>query len=223
MAWGMCKCGCSRLKRATSGRGWRAVVLALLVLAMTAASSTAYSGPKVKVVIELFQVALVDSTSVHYLRREAVLDSRGPDTAVAGLLRGKGGGPTFFVGAPLMVHSTSWRYEDSGAVVLTYLAYGEELNPTPGAQRDAQTIRTSALPGIGTTDPDKPRPPSLAHEDVLAHGLRHLALLARRAGGERFVERLGERSRKFFSSIEPELAGEIGGSDKLVPRSRGER
>jgi hypothetical protein len=190
---------------------------------MTAASSIADTGPKVRVVIELFQVALVDGTSVRYLRRESVLDRRGPDKAVAGLLHGKGGAPTFFAGAPLMVHSTSWRYEDSGAVVLTYLAYGEELNPTAGAQRDVQTIRTSALPGIGTTDPDKPRPPSLAHEDVLAHGLRHLALLARRAGGDRFVERLGECSRRFFSSIEPELAGEIGGSNMLVPSSRGAR
>ena len=219
----MCKCGCSRLGRAASGGFWRAVVLVLLVLAMTVASSTADSGPKVRVVIELFQVALVDSTSVRYLRREAVLDRCGPEAAVAGLLNGKGGAPTFFASAPLMVHSTSWRYEESGAVVLTYLAYGEELNPTAGAQRDAQTIRTNALPGIGMTDPDKPRPPSLAHEDVLAHGLRHLALLARRAGGDRFVERLGERSRKFFSSIEPELAGKIGSSNTPVPSSRGAR
>jgi hypothetical protein len=96
-------------------------------------------------------------------------------------------------------------------------------NPSGGARKDARTIRQYALPGIGTTDPDKPRPPSLVHEDVLAHGLRHLALLARRAGGDRFVERLGERSRRFFSSSEPELAGEIGGSNMSVPSSRGAR
>jgi hypothetical protein len=199
------------------------VALALLLLATMAASSAAGSGPKVKVVIELFQVALVDSTSIRYLRREAVLDRRGPDTAVAGLLHGKSGTPTFFTRAPLMVHSTSWRYQDSGAVVLTYLAYGEELNATSGAQRNAQTIQPNALPGIGTTDPDKPRPSSLAHLDVLAHGLRHLALLARRPGGDKFALRLGERSRKFFSSIEPELAGEIGNANLPAPSSTGAR
>ena len=223
MVWDSCKCGCSGLGRAASGQVWRAVALALLVLAMMVARSSADSGAKVRVVVELFQVALVDSTSVRYLRMEAVLDRSGPDTAVAGLLHGKGGASTFFAGTPLMVHSTSWRYEDSGAVVLTYLAYGEELNPTSGAQRDAQTIQTNALPGIGATDPDRPRPTTVVHEDVLAHGLRHLALLARRTGGNRFVERLGERSRKFFSSIEPELAGEIGGSKMLVPSCPGAR
>ena len=39
----------------------------------------------------------------------------------------------------------------------------------------------------------------------------------RRGGNQAFIERLSERSRKFFSSIEPELAGEIGGSNMLVP------
>jgi len=48
-------------------------------------------------------------------------------------------------------------------------------------------------------------------------------MLARRSGGDRFAERLGERSRKFFSSIEPVLAGEIGGSKMLVPSSTGAR
>jgi len=67
------------------------------------------------------------------------------------------------------------------------------------------------------------RTSSLAHLDVLAHGLRHLALLARRTGGDRFIERLSERSRKFFSSIEPEVAGEIGVSKMLIPSSSGAR
>ena len=176
--------------------------------------------PAPKVVIELFEVALIDSASFRYVRRVAALDLRGPDAVVAELQRGSAESPSFFDSGPAIVHSTSWRYEAGGAVVLTYLAYGEKVNPSGVARKDARTIRQNALPGIGTTDPDKPRPASLAHEDVLAHGLRHLALLARRAGGDRFVERLGERSRRFFSSIEPELAGEIGGSNMPVPSSR---
>jgi hypothetical protein len=183
----------------------------------------AEANPAPKVVIELFEVALIDGASLRYVRRVAALDIRGPDGVVAELQRGSAESPSFFDGGPAIVHSTSWRYEAGGTVVLTYLAYGEKVNPSGVARKDARTIRRNALPGIGTTDPDKPRPPSLAHEDVLAHGLRHLALLARRAGGDRFVERLGARSRRFFSSIEPGLAGEIGGSNMPVPLSRGAR
>jgi hypothetical protein len=91
------------------------------------------------------------------------------------------------------------------------------------ARKDDRTILIKDLPGIGMTDPDKPRPAVLAHVDVLAHGLRHLALLARRTGGDRFVERLSAGSHKFLGSIEPELAGEIGGSNMVVPSPTGAR
>jgi hypothetical protein len=191
--------------------------------AAAAASDTADARPVPRVVIELFQVTLGESASLRYVRRVAALDGRGPDATVAELLRGSAEAPSFFDGNPAIVHSTSWRYEEGGTVVLTYLAYGEKVKQATFARKDTRTILQKDLPGIGVTDPDKPRPPSLAHEDVLAHGLRHLALLARRAGGDKFALRLGERSRRFFSYIEPELAGEIGGSNMLVPSSTGAR
>jgi hypothetical protein len=187
------------------------------------ASNLASSRPGTLVVIELFQVALVEGESLRYVRRVAALDGRSPDGIVAELLRGGTQVSTFFAGAPAIVHSTSWRYEEPGTVVLTYLAYGEELNPSALARNDVHAILKNDLPGIATTDPDKPRPPKLGHEDVLAHGLRHLALLARRAGGDKFIQRLNQRSRRFFASIEPELAGEIGGAHMLVPSSAGAR
>ena len=124
----------------------------------------------------------------------------------------------FLVGTPAIVHSTSWRYENDGTVVLTYVAFGERITPKAETWGDVRTVAKAQLPDLGVTDPDHPRPKSIEHADVLSHGLRHLALLARRRGGNQaFIERLSERSRKFFSSIEPELAGEIGGSNMLVP------
>lgn len=203
----------------------RALVLGSIIMVATLQSSTygATTESAPKVVIELFQVTLVDDASIRYVRRSAALNSRGPDAIVAELLRCCVDSPRFFASVPTIVHSTSWRYEEGGTVVLTYLAYGENVNPSVLGRKDTQAIKANELPGIGTTDPDKPRPASLAHEDVLAHGLRHLALLARRKGGDKFVRLLGERSRKFFSSIEPELAGQIGGSNMLVPSSTGAR
>ena len=238
MAWDTCKCGCSGCGLANvgdgSGKRWRTVALVLCLLAMAGAGGPAVSvhakgaGAEpaagttqawaIRVVVELFQVALVDTERLRYVRRERPLDRRGPDAVVAELLQSGEGALPFLVGTPAIVHSTSWRYENDGTVVLTYVAFGERITPKAETWGDVRTVAKAQLPDLGVTDPDHPRPKSIEHADVLSHGLRHLALLARRRGGNQaFIERLSERSRKFFSSIEPELAGEIGGSNMLVP------
>ena len=163
----------------------------------------------VRVRVELFQVALVADGKLSFLRQSAALDARGPDVAVAELQHSADGGAPFFDGKPTIVHSTSWRFESEGIVVLTYLAFGERLGPRAPGRKDVRTMSWQELPGLGPTDPDKPRPAVLLHEDVLAHGLRHLALLARRVGNDRFAERLSKSSRAFFAAIEPAIAGKI--------------
>jgi hypothetical protein len=192
-------------------RRWRlrsfvmAVVACSVGFACLAAAKTVRRRPAehkpstIKVMVELFQVALADDATVLYRRDERALDVRGPDDAVAALM------PSAH---PAIVHSTSWRFEAGGTVLLTYLAFFDGAYTT-STMPEASAIRARDLPRIGTTDPDHPRPPTLQREEVLAHGLRHLALLARRTGGEAFASRLGVRSRKFFSSIEPEVAGQV--------------
>jgi hypothetical protein len=187
--------------------------VAFLGLAGTGAAAGAAKParqPNVRVVVELFQVALLDGEKVQFLRRQAPLDVRGPDVAVAALQTGAGGAG-FLDGPPAIVHSTSWRFESDGRVVLTYLAFGERSSRRAATLDEVTTLPWAELPGLGPTDPDRPRPAVLHHEDVLAHGLRHLALLARRKGNAAFADRLTERARAFFATIEPEIAGQIGG------------
>jgi hypothetical protein len=93
--------------------------------------------------------------------------------------------------------------------VLTYLAFGESLAPEAQQHPHTRGLQKDDLLPTATTNPDSPRPASIKYEEVLAHGLRHLALLARRRGNDAFVQRLGARSRRFFASIEPEVAGQI--------------
>ena len=223
MAWATCKSGCSE------GRGWAAALVvaiatgaaATVVHAKGGAGGAATESQPPRVVVELFQVALVDAEHLRYLRQEGVLDRRGPDPVVAELLRGKAKGPAFFAGPPAIVHSTSWRFEHDGTVVLTYLAYGEAVAPEAAANPATKTIAKGDLPLLGPTDPDRPRPKTIEHGDVLAHGLRHLALLARRRGSNQALrERLGQRSLLFFDAIEPEIAGEIRGTHMDVSSSK---
>jgi hypothetical protein len=164
----------------------------------------------VRVLVELFQVALLGEEKLMFLRREAPLDRRGPDVVVAELRRGASGAGPFLDGAPAIIHSTSWRFESDGTVVLTYLAFGERPSPHAAGLAEVETMPWRQLPGLASTDPDKPRPAVLHHQDVLSHGLRHLALLARRRNNDGFAARLSKASSTFFVAIEPEIAGQIG-------------
>jgi hypothetical protein len=74
------------------------------------------------------------------------------------------------IGPPILVHSTSWR-RDRGAVLLSFLVTidamqvgGMETRPI-GHVELARSEATAA-------------PRDIAHEQVLEHGLRHLAWLA---------------------------------------------
>jgi hypothetical protein len=74
------------------------------------------------------------------------------------------------VGPPVLVHSTSWR-RDRGAVVLTFVVViddglvGKMESAPIGRRQLARSEPTAA-------------PPSVGHEQVLEHGLRHMAWLA---------------------------------------------
>ena len=90
-------------------------------------------------------------------------DVEHPVQAVERIVRG-------LVGAPLLVHSTSWR-RDGAAVILSFVAVigseqrgGMASAPVPHAEL-ARSEATSA-------------PATIAHAQVLEHGLRHLAWLA---------------------------------------------
>ncbi|MCZ4102213.1 MULTISPECIES: hypothetical protein [Streptomyces] len=70
-----------------------------------------------------------------------------------------------------LVHSTSWRADDEGAIVLTYV-----VHPDPDPDRparplaDPHTIARSNRTG-------HPAPPDLTVDHVASHAVRHLALL----------------------------------------------
>ena len=75
------------------------------------------------------------------------------------------------MGDPLLVHSTSWR-RARGSVILSFVVVNHEgqapeLAGIPiGRAELARSAATSAAPAI-------------AHQQVLEHGLRHLAWLAK--------------------------------------------
>ncbi|PSH05079.1 MAG: hypothetical protein CXZ00_02675 [Acidobacteria bacterium] len=162
-----------------------------MVLAGSLAAST-------RVVLELFLVSPSVNQSVRYGRRTANLTNKSgdPDTVARQLLTG--------VCAHSILHSTSWRWERNGTLVLTYLAYSEDSHCTDA---EPQEISMSALLPPQSTNPEKPRPAEIREQDVLAHGLRHLTFLMRYSPDDRIRKAVSPAGLQFFQALCGQLAG----------------
>jgi hypothetical protein len=73
------------------------------------------------------------------------------------------------VGPPVLVHSTSWR-RDHGAVVLSFIVVIDER--LVGAMDTAPIGRSDLARGQATAAPT-----SIGYQQVIEHGLRHMAWL----------------------------------------------
>jgi hypothetical protein len=151
--------------------------------------------------VEVFVVSPAGSGDLlRYVRRISALpdSATDPDTTARELAAG--------FGEPSLLHSTSWRWEKDGAVVLTYLAYCERAvfeGVQPSELRWDDLVRPSA------TDPLHPRPPEIREIDVLSHGLRHLSFLIRYARDDRVAAALSPASLKLFQGVCGQLAGRL--------------
>jgi hypothetical protein len=174
----------------------RAVSAVALASVLLAASGCARRQPGVT--LELFLVSPAGDRAIAYGRLSSSLSRDGgdPDTVARRLAP-----PTC---APAILHSTSWRWEKDGTLVLTYLAFSED--PTCGTAEPSRLAWTEILPPP-STDPLKPRPADIREQDVLAHGLRHITFLVRYSVDRRIASALSPRSLAFFQSMCGQLAG----------------
>ena len=151
-----------------------------------------------RVTLELFTINPGEGQTITYGRRSADLtnDSPDPDTVARGLLVS---GCT-----PAILHSTSWRWEKNGTLVLTYLAFSEDPNCLVS---EPSSLPWNELLPPQSTDPQKPRPDEIRERDVLSHGIRHLTFLVRCSQDRRIADALSTESREFFLSMCGQLAG----------------
>ncbi len=98
------------------------------------------------------------------------------------------------MGAPVLVHSTSWR-RARGSVVLSFLVVNHD-----GQAAELKGIRIQRAE-LARNSPTSP-PPAIAHQQVLEHGLRHLSWLM--ADDDVVRSALTERWRQVLASYVPE-------------------
>ena len=85
-----------------------------------------------KTILEIFYVRIIGD-KVRYQRKEANLSKKGGDPAriIQSLIQEKRRASSGKVEKKeFIVHSTSWRYARAGKVMLTYVAYSDELDWT---------------------------------------------------------------------------------------------
>jgi hypothetical protein len=170
----------------------------LVLLLAAAPPTTPRAAGVTRVSVEVFRVGVAAAgAGLAFDRREAPLErGENPDERAHGLS----------AEAPddlALIHSTSWRWEPDGRIVLTYLAWirdgrvGPEGRPLP------------PLPEPGSTDPLRPRPAEIRELDPLAHGLRHLAFLLRASADGTVAAALGPRAVAEIQRLPPAAAGEL--------------
>lgn len=160
-----------------------------------------------KTILEIFYVRILGK-SVRYQRKQANLNGKGgnPDAMIRSLIQEKRHTESGNVEEKeFVVHSTSWRYQQPGKVLLTYIAYSDELEFPKGK---TQNIPLKKLRTI-TKKSRKPRSQTELEKKVVSHAMRHIAFLIQTGDQEDFKSALTPRTIKVFEKLWVSLAGEV--------------
>jgi hypothetical protein len=177
----------------------RSCILTAFILLAAVAEAGEKSAGTTRVEVEVFTVGLGEASSetLRFARAQGALENGEDPDARSRALAERAASEIVFI------HSTSWRWEPQGRIILTYLAWARD-----GAlSREAQSVPKLAPPD--STDSLRPRPVQIRMLDPLAHGLRHLAYLLRQSIDGRVASALGQRATELLSKLEPSQAGRL--------------
>lgn len=196
-------------------RRFRIGVLLLIALSCLsaqecrAAETVGPNTPKaiMKVNLEIFLVTLEGDTSVRYsvLRHDITYKPLNPDDLVLNLVFDTPTGPVRVSSKYCYVHSTSWRYERDGSIILTYLVYSDRMEFRSGA---GTVLRLEDVAVTVSEGAARPRPATLMEEQIVLHGIRHLSFLAKTAN-RNLLDVLSPESLLRFKAMEGLLAGKF--------------
>ena len=160
-----------------------------------------------KTILEIFYLRIVGNR-VRYQRKEANLSRKGsdPDRVIWSRIREKRRGASEEADeTEYLVHSASWRYERPGKVILTYIAYSDELKFEKGK---AKSLALKELRNV-TKKSRKPRSRGELEKKLVSHAMRHLAFLIQTNTQNEFKDALAPKTVKVFEELWVNLAGEV--------------
>lgn len=160
-----------------------------------------------RVILEIFYVRVMGK-SVRYQRKLANLSRKGgdPDGTIRSLIQEKRHSESGNVDQKeFIVHSTSWRYAKPDRVLLTYVAYSDELEFEKGKIRNVPLKQLRTI----SKKSRKPRSRTELEKKVVSHAMRHIAFLIQTGDQEDFKEVLKPETVKVFEKLWVSLAGKV--------------
>jgi len=160
-----------------------------------------------RTILEIFYLRIMGDR-VRYQRKEADLSRKGsdPDRLIRSLIREKRHDSAGEVEEQeFLVHSTSWRYEQPGRVILTYIAYSDELEFETGKTKSLPLKKLKTI----TKKSHKPRTQAGLEKKVVSHAMRHIAFLIKTDDQIGFRNALTPETMKVFESLWVSLAGRV--------------
>jgi len=162
-----------------------------------------------KTILEVFYLRILGD-NVRYQRKEVNLSRKGgdPDHMIWSLIRDGRSTPAEsdeIKEKEFIIHSTSWRYERPGKVILTYVAYSDELKFEKGKAHNL------SLKKLRTLMKKSRRPDSRAEMEkkVVSHAVRHIAFLIKADDTNEFKNALTPKTIAAFKKIWVSLAGKV--------------
>ena len=160
-----------------------------------------------KTILEIFYVRIMGNT-VRYQRKQANLSRKGgdPNRMIQSLIQEKRANASGDVEKKeFVIHSTSWRYMQPDNIMLTYVAYSDELKFEKGK---AGSLPLKKLKTI-TKKSQKPRSRVALEKQVVSHAMRHIAFLIKTDRQVDYKSALTPETKKVFESLWVSLAGRV--------------
>jgi hypothetical protein len=160
-----------------------------------------------KTMMEIFYLQIAGK-NVRYQRKQANLSRKGgdPDRMIQSLIQEKRHTETDEVEEKeFIVHSTSWRYAKPDKVMLTYIAYSDELELEKSKTKSIPLKKLRTI----TQKSRKPRSQAELERKVVSHAMRHIAFLIQTGDQDDFKSALLPKTIKVFEKLWVSLAGKV--------------
>jgi len=160
-----------------------------------------------KTILEIFYVR-IQGARVRYQRKEVNLSRKGsdPNRIVLSLIQQKRRLPTQEVKEEeFIIHSTSWRYERPGKVLLTYVAYSDDLEFENGKAKSMSLKQLRTITKTGW----KPRSAAELEKKVVSHAMRHISFLIKTDNQIDFESAMTPETMEVFRKLWVSLAGRV--------------
>lgn len=160
-----------------------------------------------RTILEIFYVRIMGDR-VRYQRKQANLSKKGgdPDSMILSLIQEKHRDSAGEVEEKeFIIHSTSWRYEQPGKVMLTYVAYSDALEFEKGGSWSFPLKKLKAI----NKKSQKPRTRAALEKKVVSHALRHIAFLINTDNQIDYKSALTPETREVFQKLWVSLAGKV--------------